>query len=82
MPDYIFSIEDLKNRVYSLYKPGDKYIRHKINEDLQQLYDSLNYTKKAKASDLDEYFETKICKIINPETNKYENALELIKIKI
>ncbi len=77
----LFDKDDLKKSIYSNYQEGSKYLRNSIKEDLQKLYDSLNYTKKAKASDLEEYFETKICKIINSETGKYENALELIKKK-
>ena len=53
----------------------------RVKEDLQALYDKLNYTKKAKANDLEEYFELKECKVLNSETGKYDRGYELIKKK-
>ena len=75
------NIDSLPNEIYNNFKDGNKYLRSHIKSTLQKIYDNLGYSKTAKASDLDEYFETKACKIINSETGKYENALELIKQK-
>jgi len=77
----LFNKEDLKDKIYSNYQEGSKYSRNSIKEDLQNLYDSLNYTKKAKASDLEEYFEVKDCTVLNKETGKYDRGYELIKKK-
>ncbi len=77
----LFNKDDLKDKIYLNYKEGNKYSRNSVKEDLQKLYDSLNYTKTAKASDLDEYFEVKDCKILNKETGKYDRGFELIKRK-
>jgi hypothetical protein len=77
----LFNKDDLKDKIYLNYKEGNKYSRNSVKEDLQKLYDSLNYTKTAKASDLDEYFEVKECKILNKETGKYDRGFELIKRK-
>lgn len=77
----LFNKDNLKDKIYSNYQEGNKYSRNSIKEDLQKLYDSLNYTKKAKASDLEEYFEVKDCTVLNKETGKYDRGFELIKKK-
>jgi hypothetical protein len=64
-----------------LYNEKDKFSKADIKESLQKLYDSLNYTKKAKANDIEEYFEVKVCKVLNKETGKWDNGFELIKKK-
>ena len=77
----LFNKEDLKDKIYSNYNEGDKYSKSLLKENLQKLYDSLNYTKKAKANDIEEYFEIKECKVLNSETGKYDHGFELIKRK-
>ena len=72
-------LENLSEEIYNNFTEGNKYLRSNIKSILQEIYDKLGYSKKAKANDLGEYFETKICKIINSETGKYENGFELIK---
>ena len=43
---------------------------------------SLNYHDfLQKANDIEEYFEVKECKVLNPETGKYDRGYELIKRK-
>jgi hypothetical protein len=76
-----FDKDDLKTEIYNNYQEGDKFSKSYIKKTLQKLYDSLNYTKKAKASDLEEYFELKLCKVLDKETGKYDNGFELIKKK-
>ena len=68
--------------IYTVNEKKDKFSKADIKENLQKLYDSLNYTKKAKANDIEEYFEVKDCKVLNSETGKYEHGFELIKRKI
>jgi hypothetical protein len=77
----LFDKEDLKQEVYKIYQVNQRYSKLSIKEDLQKLYDSLNYTRKAKANDIEEYFEIKDCKVLNSETGKYDNGFELIKRK-
>ncbi len=77
----LFNKDDIKQEIYSNYKEGGKYSKSFIKEDLQRIYDSLNYTKKAKANDINSYFEIKDCKVLNSETGKYDNGFELIKKK-
>ena len=78
----LFNKDDLKKEIFKLYQEGQKYSRNLVKETLQDLYDRVGYTKKAKASDLEEYFETKECKVLNKETGKYDRGYELIKVKI
>ena len=77
----LFNKDDLKAQIYAIYLTNNKYSRSSIKENLQKLYDALNYTKKAKASDLEEYFEVKECTVLNKETRKYDRGYELIKRK-
>jgi hypothetical protein len=77
----LFDKENLKQEVYKIYQEGSRYSRNSLKENLQKLYDSLNYNKKAKANDIEEYFEVKDCKVLNSETGKYEHGFELIKKK-
>ena len=77
----LFNKDDLKAQIYFRYQEGQRYSRNLIKENLQKLYDKLNYTKKAKANDIEEYFEIKDCKVLNSETGKYEHGFELIKKK-
>jgi len=77
----LFNKDDLRDKIYSNYQEGNKYSKSFLKENLQKLYDSLNYTKKAKANDIESYFEIKDCKVLNSETGKYDNGFELIKKK-
>lgn len=58
-----FDVSQLRTKIYSIFNEGDKVIRANVKTILQQIYDDCNYEKKAKASDLDEYFETKVCRV-------------------
>lgn len=58
-----FNKENLALEIYQRFKVGDRVIRSEAKTILQQIYDSFQYEKKAKASDLDEYFETKACRV-------------------
>lgn len=75
------NIDNLPNEIYNNFKEGYKYVRSSIKSILQQLYDNLGYSKKAKASDLEEYFDVKECTIPNKETGKYDRGYELLKRK-
>lgn len=78
----LFNKDDLKANIILNYDIGKKYSKSFIKENLQKLYNDLGYSKKAKANDLEEYFELKECKVLNSETGKYDNAFELIKKRV
>jgi hypothetical protein len=77
----LFNKEDLKNKIYDNFQEGNKYLKSLIKSTLQNIYDSLNYTKTAKASDLEEYFDIKDKQVLNSETGKKDHCFELIKKK-
>ena len=60
---------------------GEKYSKHELKKILQKFYDSNGIKKTAKASDINQYYETKRAKIPTGITGKYDEGLELIKIK-
>ena len=70
-------IEEIKGR----FKPGERYSKVFIKSTLKDIYESNGYNKTPKASDLEEYFEIKLCKILNESTGKRDMAFEIIKIK-
>ena len=60
---------------------GEKYSKSYIKEKLKIIYESNNYTTKSpKASNLNEIFEVKPCKIQNSD-GKWEHGFEILKIK-
>ena len=77
----LFNKDDLKYDIYLNYQEGQRYSKSFIKENLQRIYDNLSYNKKAKANDIEEYFELKDCKVLNSETGKYDHGYELIKKK-
>jgi len=65
--------------INSLFTIGSKYSKAQIKEMLRKFYEENNITKTPKASDLEEYFNLKTCKIkIN---DKWENGFEIISKK-
>ena len=60
---------------------GKKYTKKEIKEILQQFYNTFGISQTAKASDINQYYETKRAKIPTGITGKYDEGLELIKIK-
>lgn len=53
----------------------------KIKQDVKNIYDFLGMTKTAKASDLEEYFKIKECKVLNSETGKWDRGFEILGLK-
>lgn len=77
-----FSPEVLINTIYSNFKVGEKWKVSDIKEKLANLYNSISYKKTPKATDLEEFFEVKECKIpiIDENGNKKRTrGYELIK---
>ena len=67
--------------IYQNFKVGDQISKSDAKEKLKTIYDSIGYTKTAKASDLEDWFEVKVCKIINNSSNRRDNGFELVKKK-
>ena len=49
------NIDDI---IYSKYHSGDKLVKSDLKEDLQNIYDKSGLSKKAKATDIEDWFET------------------------
>ena len=60
---------------------GEKYSRKEVKEKLQELYDRAGLMKRAKASDILEYYEVKECMIINSKTGKKDHGYELMFLR-
>ena len=71
----------LKDVILYKFLPGDRISRTKIKSALTEIYENLKISKTPKASDLEDYFEIKVCQITNKETGKRDNGFEIIKIK-
>ena len=63
------------------FKVGDKLKMSDIKFRLKNLYDSINYTATPKATDLENYFELKKCKVTDRVTKLRENCFEIISRK-
>ena len=50
--------QDLKDIVYTVFKPDNFYSLKEVKSRLQAIYDSLQMSKKAKATDLNQWFTT------------------------
>ena len=49
------NIDDI---IYSKYQSGDKLVKSDLKKDLQNIYDKSGLSKKAKATDIEEWFNT------------------------
>ena len=73
-----FSAEILVEEIYKEFTEGLRITNADAKEKLQKIYDLVGYSKKAKATDLNEYFEIKTVKILKPTI---AHGIELIKRK-
>lgn len=71
-----FDINKLKDAIYSEFNEGSRISKADAKAKLKEIYNQVNYTKTAKASDLEEWFEVKDVKI------KSSNGFELIRRKM
>ena len=74
-----FSQELLEKSMYLEFKVGDRLSLSDIKVKLINIYESINYDKTPKATDLENYFEVKKCTINLP--GKRVNGLEIINKK-
>ena len=76
----VFSKELLVNTILSRFTIGDRIPNSDIKDTLGNLYESINYTATPKATDLEEYFEVKKCKVTIPDKGRV-HSLEIIGVK-
>ena len=78
-----FSInqDKLLDEIKEAFILGEKYTKSYIKEILRTIYENNGYNKTPKASDLEEYFEIKLCKVLDKTTGKSDNGFKIIKLK-
>ena len=78
----LFSQEVLIDTIYSNFHIGNKLSLLEIKNRLSDLYSTISYKKTPKATDLEEFFEVKECKVLVTDENgnkKRSRGYELIK---
>ena len=69
-----------ENFITTFFTIGSKYSKKQIKDGLKKYYEENNIIKTPKATDLEEYFDLKTCKVkIN---DKWENGFEIISKKV
>lgn len=71
----------LKAEVYNIFKAGDRHTLKYIKETLRNIYQKLGIYKSPKASDIEEFFDTKRVKIPDKTNKKINNGYQLLSIK-
>ena len=74
----MFDESKLSDEIYNNFKEGNKLSMSDIKKVLYIIYSNIGYNKTPKATDLEEFFEVKKCKI-SIGSGKRENGYELIK---
>ena len=69
-----------KDIILTTFLPDNKYLKSDIKETLKKIYEGIGYNKTPKASDLEEYFEIKECKITN-SLGKQDHGFKILKLK-
>ncbi len=77
----VINLNSILKEIKSKFQIGEKYTKSDIKEVLRSIYESNGYNKTPKASDLEEYFEIKECKVLNESTGKRDAGFEIIKEK-
>jgi hypothetical protein len=79
--DLKIDMDSLSKKIFSNFKEGQRYTKADIKTTLGEIYESLEYSRTPKASDLEYYFKIKDCLIQNKETGKRDKGFEIIKKK-
>ena len=79
--DMKIDTSDLENKIILEFPIGSKILKSEIKQKLGEIYSEFKYNKTPKATDLEEYFELRTCKITNSETGKRDMGFEIIKKK-
>ena len=67
--------------VVKSFKVSGKYSKSSTKSKLSEIYESISYDRKAKASDLSEWFDISPCKLKNSDSGKWEHGFEIKGIK-
>ena len=70
----------VREKILQTFLVNNKYTKPDIKESLRKIYIELGYEKTPKASDLNIYFEIKLCKAVGL-SGKQDNGFKIIKIK-
>ena len=73
--------QKIKEKILKIFTVNSRYSKSAVKNILKDLYTELEYNKTPKASDLEEYFEIKECRVLNSDTGKRDAGFEIIKIK-
>ena len=73
--------EKAKEKILQTFLVDNKYSKPDIKEMLRKIYEDCGYDKAPKASDLEQYFEIKLCKATTLSTGKQDNGFKIIKKK-
>ncbi len=80
----VFSKELLVRTIFQNFKVGDRVSTANAKIKLGQLYNSINYKATPKATDLNEYFdtkETKLTETLSDGTKRVVKAMNIVSIK-
>ena len=77
----VLSVDNIKAEVLMKFHVSVKYSTKYIKIELAKIYSKLKLKKTAKASDLNDWFDLKDCKVYNIETNKWDRGFEIIGVK-
>lgn len=79
-----FDIGSIRDEVIKRFSPGQVFLRSDLKELLQSVYDTVGYSAKAKASDINNYFNTKDVQLQTTDQNgnrKRSSAISLVSLK-
>ena len=71
----------VKDEILKEFVISERYSKSSIKARLERIYTNLKYNKTPKASDLEQYFELKECRVLNSDTGKRDAGFKIIKIK-
>lgn len=75
-----FDKDKLRDKIYEIFKVGMSYTKSGIKSTLADLYKNLDYRATAKASDLRNYFDIKLCIMVG-EDGKKINGFKILSKK-
>lgn len=75
-----FDKDKLRDKIYEIFKVGMSYTKSGIKSTLADLYKNLDYRATAKASDLKNYFDVKLCIMVG-EGGKKINGFKILNKK-
>lgn len=76
-----FDLETLRNKIMDIFKVGDKVSVAQIKDTLRQIYLELGYRKNPKATDLNQWFSTRVGTVKDPSSGKWVKSFELLDLK-